>query len=217
MKPITNANTHSAVADLHKNWATLNILDRARAVDAIHQTGTSLRQLAKSLGCAESLLRHLLQALQASPQDQELARYGKLSINELVRRSKAVQARQAAKDREELEIKRTQVAQRVCEDICNWLEENGINGIYGEQIVDEARRLLVMAEQDGKLPPYKTPPNTPLAEIIQRVEPHLFRNSDISVVGWFAAWLARWTYFAMPDSLVRDRALNLALDKQIRK
>jgi transposase-like protein len=217
MKPMPSTDTSSAVADLRKKWATLNDLDRARAVDAIHQAGMSLHKLAKALGCAESLLRRLLQALQASPQDQELARHGKLSTNELVRRGKAAEARHAVKDREEREIKRMQAAQKGCEDICDWLQENEIKGAYGEQIVDEARRLLAIAEQNGKLPPRQAPPNTPLAEIIQRMELPQSSNSDISFVGRFADWLVRWAYFAMPDSLVRDRALNLALDKQIRQ
>jgi hypothetical protein len=77
--------------------------------------------------------------------------------------------------------------------ICDWLEENEIKGAYSEQVVDEARRLLAMAEQDGRLPPHKAPPTTPLAEIIQRLEPPPSTNSDISFVGRFAAWLARWT------------------------
>jgi lambda repressor-like predicted transcriptional regulator len=79
----------SAVADLQSKWPTLHNLDRAKAVYAIHQAGTSLRELAKVLNRSESLLRHLLAALQAPPAHRNLARQGKISFNELVRRSKA--------------------------------------------------------------------------------------------------------------------------------
>jgi lambda repressor-like predicted transcriptional regulator len=43
------SNPSSAAAGLQSQWHTLHDLDRARAVNAIHQAGTSLRELAKTL------------------------------------------------------------------------------------------------------------------------------------------------------------------------
>jgi hypothetical protein len=37
---------------------------------------------------------------------------------------------------------------------------------------------------------------------------------DPSVVNWYALWLYRWTFFAFPDSAVRDEALDIALQKR---
>jgi hypothetical protein len=39
----------SAIADLKAKWHALHDLDRGRAVHAIHQGGTSLRELAREL------------------------------------------------------------------------------------------------------------------------------------------------------------------------
>ena len=82
-------------------------LDRARAVRAIHKPGTSLRQLAKALKRSPTLLRHLLEALGAPPEDQLLARQGKLTTNEPVRRSKAAGIDRKTRQREALELERT--------------------------------------------------------------------------------------------------------------
>jgi hypothetical protein len=42
-------------------------------------------------------------------------------------------------------------------------------------------------------------------------------NPDAESIEWYADWLARWAYFAFPDEIIRDRALNIALDKEIRE
>src|ERR1035438_7576279 len=48
--------TGSAIADLQSHWHALCDLDRARAVQSIHQDGMSLRALAPQLNCSPSLL-----------------------------------------------------------------------------------------------------------------------------------------------------------------
>jgi len=88
--------------------------------------------------------------------------------------------------------------------------------VHGEAIVEEARRILAMAEQCGKLPPHKAPPDTPVAEIIERMRPPASINGDAGSVSWYADWLARWAFFFMPDSTVRLKAIDLALDKQVK-
>jgi len=98
------SNPSFAVADLQSKWHTLHDLDRACAVHAIHQAGTSLRELAKALNCSDSLLRHLLAALQATPADRLLLRQRKISTNELVRRSEAAGIRRTAMLREAQEF-----------------------------------------------------------------------------------------------------------------
>ncbi len=145
--------TFSAVADLQSRWHILSDLDRARAVFAIQQTGASHRGLAKALNCSETLLRHLLKALQAPVEDRYLARKGKISTRELARRSKAAGTHRDAKQHEQIELERAQGALQGSRTICNWLAAEGMRGSYGEQIVDEARRLFAKAEQDGKFPP----------------------------------------------------------------
>lgn len=216
VKTPSNTETSPAVADLQNKWSTLNELDRARAVNAIHQAGTSLRSLAKALKCSPSLLRRLLDLLKAPLEDQLLARQGKISSNELVRRSKTAGTLRAARDREVLERKCTAAAQQGCKDICEWLKKENIAEVTGENIVEEARLQLARTEEEGKLPQSAAPPDMPVAEIIRRLRPVEPRPHEISKVGWYAFWLACWTINAMPDSAVRDKALNLALDVQIK-
>jgi hypothetical protein len=79
--------TGSAIADLQSHWHALCDLDRARAVQSIHQDGMSLRALAPQLNCSPSLLSHLLWAAQAPTEDRELARCGEMSTRELARRA----------------------------------------------------------------------------------------------------------------------------------
>jgi lambda repressor-like predicted transcriptional regulator len=102
--------TSFTITDLQSKWGTLHDLDRARAVRAIHQSGTSLNELAKALKRSPSLLRHLLKTLQAPRVDQLLARNGKLTTNQLVRRAEAAEISLATKQREAEAVKRTQAS-----------------------------------------------------------------------------------------------------------
>jgi transposase-like protein len=205
-----------AIADLQQKWAGLNDLDRARAVHQIHEAGTSLRTLAKALNCSPSLLRQLNQAAQAPPLDRILARKKKISTRELVRRSKSSKAQQAAKEREVLDAKRTEEAQQGSWTICDWLGKEKLWPSHGEAIINETRMILFEAEQHGTLPQGPPPPpGTPVGEIIRRCRPRP-ETVETSDVARYAEWLAVWAYYAFPDTVVRDRALNLALDKQIR-
>jgi lambda repressor-like predicted transcriptional regulator len=208
--------TSSAIADLQSQWYTLHDLDRAGAVFTIHQDGTSLRKLAKALNCSASLLRHLLTALQASVEDRLLARQYRISTNELARRSKAAGVRRSSMRDEALELERAQAARQGCRTICNWLNDEGIAKSYGEQIVDEARRLFAQAEQTGKFPPGAAPADMPITEIIQRCRPAELKSDSISFIARYAWWLALWTFHAFTDSWVRDSALDQALERQFK-
>jgi lambda repressor-like predicted transcriptional regulator len=209
--------TSSAVLTLQSDWHTLQDLDRARAVNAINKAGISLRQLAKALNCSPSLLRHLLDALQAPPEDRYLAHQGNISTNELCRRAKAAGIRRTARQRESLQLERTQASVRGCRTICDWLAEENISAACGEQIVEEARRELVNAEERNQLPLDAAPPDMPVVEIIQRCRPAEPKTDAVSFVAWFAYWLALWAAYAMTDSWVRYQAIELALERQSRR
>jgi transposase-like protein len=210
------SNPSSAAAGLQSQWHTLHDLDRARAVNAIHQAGTSLRELAKTLNCSDSLLRRLLAALQAPLADRLLLRQGKISTNELVRCSKAAGIRRSSMHRETREFERTQASRQACRTICGWLAAEQMSGPYCEQIVDEARRQLAIAGMTGKFPKDAAPPDMPAEEIIQCCRPPQAGINELSSTAWFGAWLARWTYYAFTDTTVRDTALDLALEEQFR-
>jgi hypothetical protein len=149
METSTAADAKSAaIAYLHNRWTKLGDLDRTRAVHKIHEASTSLRGLAKVLNCSESLRRNLNLAAQAPPLDQAIARKGKISTRELVKRAKAAKGLHEKKEPEAPELKWTQLVQKISAAICDWLEREGLSGGYGEQIVEDARWLLVRAEQD---------------------------------------------------------------------
>ena len=151
----------AAIAALQKNWSQMKDVDRARAVRKIHQDGTSLRALANDLNCSPTLLRHLNMAALAPTSDQILARQGKISTLELARRGSTAADQDASKQRGALECKHMQEAQKISKAICEWLETEGLSGGHGEQIVDEARRLLADAEATHQLP-HQVPPRPAL-------------------------------------------------------
>ncbi len=204
----------AAISNLQSKWHDLKDLDRARAVYAIHQAGTSLRALAKELNSSESQLRHLLTALQAPAEDRLLAQQGKISTNELVRRARAAGARRSAKHREALALQTIQDASEACRKICQWLIEEGIPRSYGEQIVAEAREKLAGAELTRKMPRDAAPPDMPVGGIIRKCRPAGPKPDDAELISWMARWLALWAAYAYTDAEVRLQALDLALEAQ---
>jgi hypothetical protein len=119
--------------------------------------------------------------------------------------------------RESLQLERAKASIRGCSTICSWLAEEDIPASYGEQIVEEARRKLALAEERKQLPTDTAPPDMPTAMIIQRCRPAEPKSDSISIVAWFAYWLALWAAYSMVDSWVRYKAIELALEKQFRR
>ena len=211
-------NTSSShIADLKAKWHTLNDLDRGRAVSAIQQDGTSIRELAREINCSESLLRHLLIAIQAPAEDRLLARQGKISTNELVRRARAAGIRRTGKELESREFARTQASIRGSKTICDWLIEQKWSGGFGEQILCEAQRDLALAERTDQFPKDAAPADMPVTKIIQRCRPTVPITDAILPLAWFGRWLARWVFYAFTDAGVRYRALELALEVQFKR
>jgi hypothetical protein len=54
----------------------------------------------------------------------------------------------------------------------------------------------------------------PIAEIIKRSRPDQPKAMDESQINWHALWLLVWVYRAFPDSYVRYKAIEMALEKQ---
>lgn len=109
--------TRCTVADLRSRLHTLCDLDRARAVQSLHQDGMTLRAIASQLNCSPSLLSHLLRAAQASAEDRELARCGEIGTRELARRAGSSGTRSTSMQREavafDLERAATQASQSI--------------------------------------------------------------------------------------------------------
>jgi lambda repressor-like predicted transcriptional regulator len=204
----------STIPELKANWINLHDLDRANAIRSIHDSGISLRQIARQLHKGESSLRRLLIALDAPVEDRLLARQGKLTTNELVRRSKAAGLNRAARHREEIALEQARETLRAADTICNWFVNIGIAGSFGEQIIDEVRREFADRELYRSLPSVPKNPDIPINTIIERSRPKRAMDNNADWIGWYHEWLCRWAFFAFPDPVVRDAALEIALQKQ---
>jgi hypothetical protein len=169
------------------------------------------------LHCSETFLRHLIDAAKAPIVDHTLARDGEISMRELARRGRAVVQNELAKKCEAKKRESLEQAQNGCKFICNWLNQEQLQGGWGEQIVAEARRLLMEAELNRKLPKHHEQPlGIPLEKIIEAARPPKGTHEDEESVPFFAHWLARWSFYAIPDSIIREKALALAIGEQCR-
>jgi transposase-like protein len=203
----------SSIAQLQSDWFKFSDLDRASAVLTITQSGISIRKVAAQLHLSESLLRHLLQALQAQASDRVLAQKGKISTNELVRRARAASLFRSP-DNKALELERVRETSEAANTICDWLAERGQQGSYGKQILKEVRHEFASRELNGSLPPCPKHAETPLHKIILRSKPDRPIDDNATAIRWHHEWLFRWTYHALPDKDIRDAALDLALQMQ---
>ena len=199
------------IADLQAQWHILQDLDRAYAVFALHQAGVSLRRLAKKLNCSDWLLRHLLLAREASPEDLALARAGQISTNALARRSVATRTSWPSMPREALELEIMETGVRNCDTVRSWLAAQILDNAYGIQVTEEARRLLANAEKAGKLPSGRVPARLTTDEIIRKCRPPELETQNAEMISWYASWLAIWSCYVIPDSHARQQALDLGV------
>ena len=221
----TTPDPATLIADLREKWPDLKDIDRAIRVHELHHLAhVSLRALAKELNCSSTLLRRLNQAAQASKLDRSMARQRRLSTRELARRARVEKELQANQARESAERERKRAVEQVCQAIGEWLQGEGHSGGQGEQIIDEARYMLASTEATNQLPRVAPPqPGTPIEQIIKRTRP-TWPAEDLRIpwmersdpMHWYAEWLVRWVYFALPDSHSRYQALESALELQYR-
>jgi hypothetical protein len=134
----------------------------------------------------------------------------------LVRRGSAAGIRRTAKHREAIEFKRTKASVKACKIICEWLAQENLSGGYGEQILCEAQHQLAAAEQANRLPKGAAPADMPVSQIIQKCKPRKAYDAD-NLVARYAYWLALWAYYAITDSGIRCRAVELALNAQFKR
>ena len=205
-----------AIDALRSKWQTLSDLDRSDAITPILTTGTSGRQLAAALGCSESLIRRLKQLAKASLEDRRQLRAGLMSTRQALRNIEARQESKVSKAREAQKKANLNAIARGANQVMQWFADEGIWCAYAEQVVIETRRKLAEAEMTNSLPKEKAPAGMPVAEVIRRsglAVPGL--TDDLSFVEHFACWLSLWTCYAMPDTQIRDGALDIALNNLV--
>ena len=202
--------TGSAIADLQSHWHALCDLDRARAVQSIHQDGMSLRALAPQLNCSPSLLSHLLRAAQAPAEDRELARCGEMSTRELARRAGTSRTRSTSTPREAIAFDRERAAAQASQAITRWLDEVKVANADRDRVIEQACLLHVKADRSAARSLEDYLPDIPLVEVIRLFRPAPSESDGDRPVAWFAKWLALWTLHGILDDRVRFRALELA-------
>ncbi len=203
----------SAIAQLQSDWFSFSDLDRASALLVLKQSGISIRGVAAQLHLSESLLRRLLQALKAPACDLDLARKGNISTNELVRRAKSVSLPPSPQPREMDPLERVRQTRIAADLICEWLIQTELFAPARRAIVEDVQRKFRLMRETGLHLPVVAHSNTPISGIIKQTKPPA--DDRIHIVGWFAQWLLRWSFCAFPNEVIRDTALDLALQRQV--
>jgi transposase-like protein len=178
-----------SISQLKSEWLQLADVDRALAVAAIRRSGTSIRQIARELGQRESGLRRILKTLDASPNDQDLARNKQISTSELIRRGQTANLQHAEQEGQVLQSKLARSTRKGSDLICNWICEQQISGPDGEFIIEEVRREFATRDQLDKLPEYPKRAAPPLPELIRRCKPERPKDDNSSSNAWYHEWL----------------------------
>jgi hypothetical protein len=203
-----------SIDELRSKWNGLSDLDRAQEIDTIRRSGVSIRRIARGLQRSESGLRHLLSCLEASAEDQDLARHNEISISKLSRRGRAAKEKRLAPPPEIVEARRNELARKAADLISNWITTEDHNGHHGKLIIERAIREIEEGERDHSFPAIPKHAATSPELIIRRCRPEGRHESGVARINWYGQWLSRWAYFAFEDPLIRNSALKKALDQQ---
>jgi hypothetical protein len=152
-------------------------------------------------------------ALDAPVEDRVSARLGKLSTNELVRRSKSARVKRAERNREKIALEQEKQTQKTVSLIRGWIDSNHLAGCEGERIIDLVRHELFWAEQEGRIKPDHKPIELPTERIIELCKPKLPIGDNAETTSWYAEWLSHWVLWAF-EPIVRDNALDQVLQME---
>ena len=103
--------------------------------------------------------------------------------------------------------------EEVADKVTSWLQQLG-KGI-AEQILLEARRMLIDSADSDRLPKERAPKGWTVDAIIAKCEPVDLGDGEASYLHYYAVWLARWVFFVAPDPNVHIPALDLAWGRTI--
>jgi transposase-like protein len=203
----------AAVSDLRSRWHLLCDLDRARAVEIIHENGMSLSELAPKLNCSASLLSYLLRASRAPVEDRELARSGAISTRELVRRSRTSGTRLKTRQHEAIEFEHQRAVVQASKAIVAWLSDEDVQSDSRIKVIEQAAMLLTTITESDLGDLNALLPDLPLKEVMQLFRPHERATSESSRTARYAKWLALWTHHGIPDNRMCSAALEAAANE----
>jgi hypothetical protein len=216
------------IALLKSRWNRLSDLERAHEIETILRSGISRRKIAPGLDRSESLLRHLLFCLQASKEDQNLARRGRISTSELSRRGEAAKKRRAEPTKkrhvepppEIVEAPRVKSADEGANLICDWILQEPPCRPDRVRIIKDVLDEKLAMEWCRSRPVLPDHASLPYTELIQRCKPNTplekTRGSidrNLGLLTEYTKWLDHWSSFAFKDPAVRNGALKQALKR----
>ncbi len=206
--------SHGSIALLDSKWNDLHDLDRAQAIKAILCPDISINQIARELKRSSALLRHLLVCLEASAEDQELARQGLMSTNKLAKRGLAARKQREEPSPEVVKAQREESTRVAVDLICDWIEAEGLNGHHGEAVIKGASDRIVVVQRNPNLPAVPKKVGILPEVLIRRHRPKQPPDGGVARINWYVLWLARWAYSTFEDPVVREDALKQALKRQ---
>ena len=132
-------------------------------------------------------------------------------MRELVERAKRAAKAEAEKDRVSEQERRVKESKTWSTRICRWLQEQDLAWAHQENIIEETRRELMLADITKTLPKIEVPEGVKLETIIDRTRPTKSGWEQALWIYFYISWLAHWTISAIPDQIVRDTAIAEAL------
>lgn len=201
----------SSIIDEPANFDSLNSIQKARTLDSAKAQGQSNRDLAKSFRIGESTVRALLSLLLLPAADQAAIESG-AAYRPYLKKVADIKAAKRNADADRLARLREQAAQeglRVIRDV--FIEQN-LDSPYTEQILQDVRAFIRGGELEGILKPSAIIWVNDVDAILAATKPPKletmkYTDFDNGMVVWLCNALVR----LMPNSEVRDRAIELAL------
>ncbi len=208
-----------AIADLKANWPNLLDVDRAEAITPILEHGKSGRGLAAELECPESLLRHIQPLARATPTEKQQSRAGQISTNKLSRA--IVQREQAVKAQLLTEAHVGESAKTPAEGCVEILSfvQNWVAPSYARpvaiRIVEQAGYLDQALRDANRIPQLQVPSHWSAEQTASHLRHVSAPSQDDSFADMnsHAAWLVRFVVARIPDSEVRAKAYDVALQR----
>jgi hypothetical protein len=193
------------------DFPTLNPIQKARALDAAKAQGQSNRDLAKLFHVGESTVRTLLSLLLLLAADQA-AIEGGAAYRPYLKKVVDIKTARRNADADRLARLREQAAQRGLRVIHDVFHTAKLDVPYTEQILHDVLAFIRGGELEGILKPSEVNWVNDVDAILAATKPPgfetlTFTDFDNGLVAWLCNALVR----LMPNSDVRERAIDLAL------
>jgi hypothetical protein len=201
----------SPVAVEPTDFSSLNPIQKARTLDAAKAQGQSNRDLAKLFRIGEGTVRTLLTLLLLPAADQAAIECG-AAYRSYLKKVADIKTAMRTADADRTARRRQQAAQKGLRVIRDVFIEQKLDVASTEQILRDVRAFIRGGEVEGILKPSEVDCVNDVDAILAATKPPrsetlTFTDFDNGLVAWLCNALVR----LMPNSDVRERAIDLAL------